>query len=137
MTGKSGDPEFEAERRRQMHRLRMWAGSHPSGGPEDPIHVLAIHTGDAPAGVWLYVLARWSLCARMVQDCADAGTGGDAVRDLGPDALMLCQAANRGEFGVGEMLKIGVAKGNAWVAWYPPVPAEPVPGSPGATASRN
>jgi hypothetical protein len=136
VTGRSGDPEFEAERARQMHRLRMWAAHGPSGGPEDPIHVLRLRPHDSPPGVYLYVLARWSLCARYVRDAADAGLGDEAA-DLGPDALMLCQAANNGEFGIGELLKIGVANALGWIAWYPPVPVEPVPGSPGAAAQRN
>ena len=44
-------------------------------------------------GVDMYVLARWSVIARL----ADAEGSGGTVIDLGPDALLLAQAAQRSE----------------------------------------
>ena len=71
---------------------------------------------------------------------ADAAKGSDdEVTNLGPEALLLTQAANRkrAEYGRGTMLLIGIAEGSKWVTWLPPAPVEPVPGSPGAIAARN
>jgi hypothetical protein len=130
----TSDPDPEAHRREEMHRLRLWAGRQPSGSPADRIHVLRMRLHDSPPRVVTFALARWSLCARLV---ADAAGSGDEVDDLGEDALMLCQAANRGEFGVGELLIVGIARGGRWLEWNPPAPREPVPGSPGAAAASN
>lgn len=128
----------DAERRFQaMHDLERHTAKKPGAGPgrPDPIHVVRTIAADQPylAAYWLM---RWSLAARMIRDAADSGTG-DQVADLGPGALMCAQAAQRGDFGIGEMLLVGVAQGGKWVRWCPPVPVEPVPGSPGETASRN
>jgi hypothetical protein len=138
MTGHSGDPEFEAERQRQMHRLRVWAGKQPVG-PGNPVHVLVFHQAGTPPAVRLFALARWSFVKRLVHDAGkrDSRFPADGVADLGPDALMLAQTANKGEWNPGEMAVIGVAEGNRWLWWLPPTPIEPVPGSPGAAAQRN
>jgi hypothetical protein len=135
----TGGPAEEAERqkRQALHDVERWAARQPEQpGPDrpDPIHVLRVRLHDDPPGVTRYYLARWSVIARL---CRDAEGSGDQVTDLGADALLLCQAAQRGEFGVGELLAIGVAKGNRWVRWLPPAPVEPVPGSPQARAQRN
>ena len=71
----TGDPAEEAEVRRQKRGLEAAARA---GKLPDPAHVLRIHRG----GVHRYVLARWSTCARLVSDAADAGTPREAA-DLG------------------------------------------------------
>lgn len=128
------DPD---DRARQMHDLERHIAGRPGTGPgrPDPIHVVRTIAADQPhlAAFWLM---RWSLAARLVRDAASSGTG-DQAADLGPRALMLAQAAQRGEFGIGEMLLVGVASGGKWVRWCPPAPVEPVPGSPGERAQRN
>ena len=113
-------------------RRRNQMTSKPAPYRPDVIHVVRVRQH----GAELYALARRSLIARLVRDAAAAG-GADEIADLGPDALMLCQAAQRGEFGKGELLIIGIAKNGKWLQWNPPAPMEPVPGSPGATAARN
>lgn len=134
MTG----PE-EEERRAQrdaLHDVERWAARQPEQpGPNrpDPIHVLRVSMHDQP-GVDMYILARWSVIARLRRNAEGSG---DTVTDLGPDALLLAQAAQRGEFGMGELLHVGFAAGGKWIRWLPPAPVEPVPGSPGERASRN
>jgi hypothetical protein len=132
--GRQDDDDPEAVRREQLHKLRMWAAHGPSGGPKDPIHVIRMRLHDSPPEVVMFGLARWSLIARLV---ADAAGSGDQVEDLGPDALLLAQAANRGDFGIGELVIVGIARGPKWLQWNPPAPVEAVPGSPGAAASAN
>lgn len=128
----------EEERREQLHRLRMWAAHGPSGGPEDPITVIKVHYAGDPPGLARFRLCRWSLAARLADDCRAGGRPGDTCEDLGPSALpMLCQAAQRGDFAMGEQVPVGFALGDRWVRWFPPAPVEPVPGSPGATAAGN
>ena len=134
----TGDPAEEAERqkRQALHDVERWTARQPEQpGPDRPdkIHVLRVSLHDQP-GVDMYLLARWSVIARL---CRDAEGSGDQVTDLGTDALLLCQAAQRGQFGVGELLTIGIAKGGRWLRWLPPAPVEPVPGSPGAIAGKN
>lgn len=132
----TGDPADEAERLRQMHELERRTAHEPEQpGPDrpDPITVARISLHDQP-GVDQYVMARWSLIARLRRDARGSG---DQVTDLGPDALLLCQAAQRGHWETGEMLTVGFAAGGKWLRWLPPAPVEPVPGSPGARAQRN
>jgi hypothetical protein len=132
----TGDPAEEAERRRQQHDLERWTASQPEQpGPArpDPIHVLRVRLHDQP-GAELYALARWSLIARLRRDAEGSG---DQLDDLGPDALLLCQSANRGEWAPGELVRVGIAKGGKWLRWLPPAPVEPVPGSRQARAQRN
>lgn len=133
----TGDPAEEAERHRQMHELERRTARQPEQpGPDrpDPIHVLRVRRHDERPFVAEYWLARWSVIARL---CRDAEGSGDKVTDLGRDALMLCQAAQRGEFGMGELLLVGIALGWKWLRWFPPAPVEPVPGSPEERAGRN
>lgn len=135
MSGPGSDAE-EAERRRQLHGTERLAAHMPQQpGPHrpDPIHVLRIVMRDQP-GRESYWLARWSLVARLARDAEGSG---DTVTDLGPGALMLAQAAQRGDFGMGELVLVGVARDGRWLAWCPPAPVEPVPGSRGEKASRN
>ncbi len=101
----------------------------------DPITVVRTIPADQPH-LAAFFLTRRSLAARLIRDAA-AGGSGDQVTDLGPRALMCAQAAQRGEFRIGEMLLVGVAQGGRWLRWLPPVPVEPVPGSSTETASRN
>jgi hypothetical protein len=132
----SSDAAEEAERRRQMHDLERRTASQPEQpGPDrpDPIHVLRVRWHDRP-GVESYFLARWSLIARLHRDAQGSG---DRLKDLGPDALMLAQAAQRGEWAPGDLVKVGDAKGGKWLRWLPPAPVEPVPGSRQARAQRN
>jgi hypothetical protein len=102
----------------------------------DPITVLRVVTQDAP-GLETYFLCRWSLAARLV--CDSAADPASEVEDLGPRALMLAQAAQRGDFKTGEMVMVGIASGGKWVKWMPGrlAPIEPVPGSPGEAAARS
>lgn len=131
----SSDHDPEAVRRERLHRLRTWSAHGPSGGPEDPIVAIRIRLHDSPPRVVQFRLCRWSLAARLVQDSQGSG---DTVQILGPEALpMLTQAAQRGQFAMGEMVLVGVARGGKWLRWYPPAPPEPVPGSPGEHGQRN
>ncbi len=130
----------EEERRAQrdaLHDIERWAARQPEQpGPDrpDPIHVLKIRMHDDPPGVARYHLARWLLIARLVRDAEGSG---DAVEDLGKDAMRICKAAQRGEFGIGEMVTVGVALGDRWLRWLPPWPVEPVPGSPQDRGQHN
>ncbi len=131
------DPAEEAERRRRMHDLERGIARQPEQpGPDrpDPIHVLKIRLHDDPPGVARYHLARWSLIAHLVRDAEGSG---DRLEDLGKDAMRICQAAQRGEFGMGELLLVGVALGYRWLRWLPPWPVEPVPGSPQDRGQHN
>jgi hypothetical protein len=133
----TGDPAEEAERRRQLRDLERWTARQPEQpGPNRPdkIHVLRIRMHDAPPFEVTYWLARWSVISQL---CRDAEGSGDQVTDLGTDALLLCQAAQRGEWEMGELLLIGIAKWDRWLRWLPPAPVEPVPGSPQQRAQRN
>jgi hypothetical protein len=131
----SGPEDFEKHRRHQLHRLERHTARQPGTGPgrPDPITVVRIVMAGKP-GQATYWLMRWSLAARYVRDARGSG---DQVVDLGPDALMLAQAAQRGDFRIGEMVLVGVARGGQWVRWCPPTPVEPVPGSPGEKAARS
>jgi hypothetical protein len=133
----TASPE-EHRRRRLMHRIERHTARQPGTGPgrPDPITVVKIVLAWKPDQE-SYWLMRWSLAARVARD---ADGSGDQVTDLGPDALMLAQAAQRGDFRIGEMVLVGVARDGKWLRWCPPVPVapvEPVPGTPGHTASRN
>jgi hypothetical protein len=128
--GPSGDPAFEAERRRQMHRLRMWAARQPKPAPgqppADPIHVLACRVDGIPPGARLICLARWSLAARLVQDAIDGGYA-DEAQNLGPDAMQLANA-DPAVLPPGLLVRVGVAKAGEWLAWFlPGGPVEPPP----------
>ncbi len=134
MTGPA--EEFERQRSQALHDVERWTAKQPEQpGPDrpDPIHVVRVVMHNEPDAA-LYLLARWSLIARLRRD---AEASGDRVEDLGTDALLLAQAAQRGEFGMGELLIIGLVKQGHWVRWEPPAPMEPVPGSPDARAQRN
>jgi hypothetical protein len=131
-------PDEEAERRRRLHDLERGTARKPEDpgpGRPDPIHVIRARRHDQP-GIAHFGMARWSLIARLVRDAEGSG---DEVADLGPDALMLCQAAQRGQWGPGEIAWVGIADERAgrWLRWNPPAPVEPVPGSPGEQAQRN
>ncbi|MGP7996711.1 MAG: hypothetical protein ACLPKI_05175 [Streptosporangiaceae bacterium] len=135
----TGDPAEEAERqkRQALHDVERWTArqpEQPGPGRADPIHVLRVRMHDDPPFVVSYFLARWSVISRL---CRDAEESGDQVTDLGKDALMICQAAQRGEWAMGELLLIGIAKWGKWLRWLPPAPVEPVPGSPDERAQRN
>jgi hypothetical protein len=124
MTGRSGDPEFEAERRRQQHRLRLHAAH---GGIEDPVHVLACRTPETPPGARMISLAHWSLAARLVRDATDDGHA-DEVQDLGPGAMRLAREYDPQVLPPSVLLNLGLAKGGQWVAWLiPGDPPEPPP----------
>ena len=84
----TGDPAEEAERHRQMHELERRTAHEPEQpGPDRPdrIHVAGISLHDQP-GVDQYVMARWSLIARL---CRDAGVRrpGDRPRPGRPAAV--------------------------------------------------
>lgn len=99
----------------------------------DPAVILKVHRAADPPGRASYFLARKSMATRLARDAAGSG---DEVTDIG-QAFQLCQPASRAEFTPGEMILIGVADHNEWVTWLPPAPREPVPHSPGHTASQN
>jgi hypothetical protein len=128
MTANSGDPEFEARRRAEQHRLREHF--RQQGGVNDPIHVLACRTPEAPPGARMIGLARWSLAARLVQDATDDGQA-DEIQDLGPGAMQLCNATEADPDVLpanGPPLWVGLAKGGEWLAWLlPGDPVEPPP----------
>jgi hypothetical protein len=131
MTGRSGDPGFEAERRRQQRRLREWARTHPPPGPgedpADPVHVLAIKAPGIPPGARVISLVKWSLAARLAADAIDAGQA-DEVQDLGPGAMRLAGEYNPQVLPPSVLLRLGVAKGGRWLAWFiPGDPPEPPP----------
>jgi hypothetical protein len=108
-----------------------------SNDQPDPITVLRVHKATHPPGCALVYLCPRSLAARMA---ATAEGSGDQVDDLGPGALLYTQAAKPAEFhrdGKRYMVLVGVAQDDRWLAWTPPAPVEPVPGSRGHTASRN
>jgi hypothetical protein len=132
-----GSPEedFEVRRARELHRLERWVARQPGRGPDrpDPITIVRIVIAGNPRQ-HTYWLMRFSLAARLVRDAEGSA---DEVADLGPGALMLCQAAQRGDWRIGEMALIGVARDGKWVTWLPPAPVEPVPGSAGDAAQRN
>jgi hypothetical protein len=126
MTGRSSDPEFEADRERRMQELRLWASEHPE---HNPIHVLACRTPEAPPGARMIGLARWSLTARLVRDATAAGHA-DEIQDLGPGAMQLCNAteADPDVLPANLPLWVGLAKGGTWLAWLlPGDPVEPPP----------
>jgi hypothetical protein len=124
VTGRSGDPEFEAERRRQMHELRMHAAH---GHIEDPIHVLALTVPGVPPGARVISVAHWSLAARLVRDAADDGHA-DEVQDLGRDAMAFAREYDPGVLPPNVLLRLGIAKAGQWVTWLiPGDPPEPPP----------
>jgi hypothetical protein len=125
MTGRSGDPEFEAERRERMHRIRMHAAH---GHIDDPIHVLATKEPGTPPGARMISLAHWSLAARLVRDATDHGHA-DEIQDLGPGAMALAGEYNPDVLPANVTLNLGVAKGGKWLAWLIPgcAPPEPPP----------
>jgi hypothetical protein len=132
----TGDPAEEAERRRQQHDLERSTARQPEQpGPHrpDPIHVVRVRLHDRPGAAW-YGMARWSLIAGLRRDAEGSG---DKLDDLGPDALLLAQAAQRGEWMPGDLVEVGVALGDRWLRWNPPAPVEPVPGSPQERAQSN
>ena len=96
--------------------------------------MLRVTLHDQP-GVQAYMLARWSLIARLSRD---AESSGDVLDDLGPNALLLCQAAQRGEWEMGDLLTVGVAHGGKWLQWLPAFPGGAGARQPGrSTAARN
>lgn len=132
----TGDPHEEEHRRRVLHEYERHIARQPGTGPgrPDPIHVLRVRLRDQPEAE-AYLLARWSIIARAIRD---AQAHGDELTDLGPDAMLIAQAAQRGEWRIGEMAVVGVASDGRWLSWNPPgFPVEPVPGSPGERARRN
>jgi hypothetical protein len=61
--------------------LRAAPTPAPGHPPADPVHLIRIHLPGHPAV--LLALARWSTCARLAADAADAGQVGQ-ITDLGP-----------------------------------------------------
>jgi hypothetical protein len=79
----------------------------------------------------------WSrLAAGLVRAAMAAGRRGE-VADLGPRALDVCNSVSVEDIAPGVIRHVGIARDGQWVAWYPPVPAEPVPGSPEQRGGRN
>jgi hypothetical protein len=119
----SGDPEFEAKRREEMHRLRLHAAH---GGIEDPLHVLALTVPGVPPGTRVISLAHWSLAARLVLDAGDGGHA-DEVQDLGPGAMALAAEYNPDVLPANVRLDLGIAKAGKWLAWFIPGDGPPEP----------
>ena len=128
----------EEERREQLH-LRCGRRTAPQAAPKIRSPSSRCTTRATRPAWPRFRLCRWSfMAARLADDCRAGGRPGDTCEDLGPSALpMLCQAAQRGDFAMGEQVPVGFALGDRWVRWFPPAPVEPVPGSPGATAAGN
>jgi hypothetical protein len=122
-SGLSGDPEFEAERREQMHRLRQHAAH---GHIENPLHVLALTVPGVPPGARVIALAHWSLAARLVRDATDGGHA-DEVADLGPDAMALAGEYNPDVLPANVRLDLGIAKAGKWIMWFIPGDGPPEP----------
>lgn len=118
-----------------LHRYERHIARQPGTGPgrPDPIHVARVRLHDKP-GADMYLLARWSLLARLRRDAEGSG---DTLDDLGPRALKICQAAQNGDWAIGELAQVGIAADGRWLTWLPPAPVEPVPGSPGERAASN
>jgi len=93
----------------------------------DPIHVLACLADGIPPGARFICLARWSLAARLVQDAIDGGHA-DEAQNLGPDAMQLARA-DPAALPPDVLLRVGVARGGKWLAWFLPGddPVEPPP----------
>ena len=89
-----------------------------------------------PNPVWISARKKVNQ-SRLRRLTRDAAGRGDTVQDLGRDAMLLCQAAQRGEWDPGVIFLVGAAHAGRWLAWKPAAPPEPVPGSPGAKAARN
>ena len=123
----------ERARRDALHDLESLGRREPA--VHDYVTVVRVRLPDQP-GADLYALARWSLAARLVRDAKDAGQRGE-ITDLGPAALDVCNSVGVEDIGPGVIRHVGIARDGRWVAWYPPVPAEPVPGSPGQRGARN
>lgn len=131
MNDRTNDDRDRAERRRQLHDLERDTARR---GP-DAIHVLRLRYREDRPATARYYLARWSLIARLRRDAEGSG---DELADLGPEAMLIAHAAQRGDFGIGALLLIGVADGDRWAFWNAPyMPVEPVPGSRRARAWRN
>jgi hypothetical protein len=91
MTGdpswRPASPEEEArcQQRQALRDLEAWARRQPPPAPgqppADPVHLLRISPPGRPAV--LLALARWSTCARLVAEAAEAGQAGQ-ITDLGP-----------------------------------------------------
>jgi hypothetical protein len=77
--------EDERARRQAMRDLEAWARRQPPPAPghppADPVHLIRICLPGHPA--ILLTLARWSTCARLVSDAAEAGQASQ-ITDLGP-----------------------------------------------------
>jgi hypothetical protein len=119
----------EAGRRERLHDLERWTArqpEQPGPGRPDPVHVLRVRLAAQP-GTEVYGLARWSLVARLRRDAEIAG---DQLADLGPDAMLIARAAQRGEWSPGDLAIIGIAHGGRWLRWDLPGWPEPVPGAP-------
>jgi hypothetical protein len=108
--------------------------------------------GHAPLDV--FALALRSTVARLAAEWENGGAAPQAItsplgrdlhvvlgqpEDIGPGSLLLCQSADRkrDEFRTVLWAVIGVAQGGKWLAWFPPAPVEPVPGTLGAAARQN
>jgi hypothetical protein len=131
----------------------------PGEGRPDMVTVarfraVALGAQDRAPDLAVYVLALRSTVARLAAGWEDDGAGPQAItsllgrelhvvlgppEDIGPGALLLCQAADRkrDEFRTVLWAVVGVAQGGRWLAWFPPAPTEPVPGSLAARAAGN
>jgi hypothetical protein len=102
----------------------------------DPIVTVRITAPAYPPGFALFGVCRRSTARRLAADAEPGVT----VTDLGV-ALALCgryESGPRRAWLGAKLVRVGVARGGEWVAWFlPSFPAEPPPGTIGHTAQAN
>ena len=92
--------------------------------PADELTVVRCHLAGGAPGLYVVVLCRASLAARLVEG-ADAHA--DQVEDLGPHALPAGRLAESSWLARNQIRHVGIARGGRWLAWFLPGPAEEVP----------
>ncbi len=129
---RQGEQRMDADRaRQQRHNLRRWAAqqqAQPGQPPVDPVHVLRLHLRGTPRDAHLFVLARWSLAARLVEDTRSSDYSYDQVDDLGPVEVVLHRAVDPATVAPGDIGKAGFAYSGRWTSWYLGGTPPPVPG---------
>jgi hypothetical protein len=116
--------EQERQMRQAMRDLHDWASRQPPPGPgetpADPLTILRARLPTGPPGIHVYVLARWSLCARLALNATEAG-----LDDVQLGHPLPGDAANPGACPPGALLILGITTADG--EWHParPRPDEP------------